>query len=193
MRVLSRSMQRRVSGMLVWPESLEQILLFMEHGGSVLWGIFALSLVLWSLIIERYVYLLLTFPKYLEQTMEGWRSRSDTSSWAAHKIREARLSEVSLHLTRSLSLIKTLVAVCPLLGLLGTVTGMIHVFDVIAIQGSSNPRAMAAGISMATMPTMAGMVVALPGLYFCLQLEYHIKRSVEQLGDLLRIERGNSV
>ena len=143
MRALSRSMQRRVSGMPAWPESFEQILLFMERGGYVLWGIFALSLVLWSLIIERYVYLLLTYPKTLKQTMESWRSRSDTSSWAAHRIREAWLSEVSLQLTRSLSLIKTLVAVCPLLGLLGTVTGMIHIFDVIAVEGSSNARAMA--------------------------------------------------
>ena len=171
--------------MSVWPESFEQILLFIERGGNVLWGIFAVSLVLWSLIIERYVYLLRTYPKYLEQTIESWRSRSDTSSWAARKIREAWLSEVSLHLTRSLSLIKTLVALCPLLGLLGTVTGMIHIFDVIAIQGSSNTRAMAAGISMATMPTMAGMVVALSGLFFSSQLQHRAGLERQRAAELL--------
>ena len=176
--------------MLVWPESFEQILLFMERGGNVLWGIFALSLVLWSLIIERYVYLLLTYPKYLKQTMESWRSRSDTSSWAAHRIREAWLSEVSLHLTRSLSLIKTLVAVCPLLGLLGTVTGMIHVFDVIAIHGSSNTRAMAAGISMATIPTMAGMVIALSGLFFSSQLQHRAGLERQLAAELLYASEG---
>ncbi len=171
--------------MPVWPESFEQILLFMERGGNVLWGIFAISLVLWSLIIERYVYLLLTHPKYLKKTVNSWRSRSDRSSWAADKIREAWLSEVSLQLTRSLSLIKTLIAVCPLLGLLGTVTGMIHVFDVIAIQGSSNARAMAAGISMATMPTMAGMVIALSGLFFSGQLQHRAGMERQRAAELL--------
>jgi hypothetical protein len=39
---------------------------------------------------------------------------------------------------------------------------------------------------------MAGMVVALPGLYFCLQLEHQVKRSVEQLGDQLRFPGGTS-
>lgn len=185
MRVLSHCTQRKVSGMPVWPESLEQILLFMERGGTVLWGIFAVSLVLWSLIIERYVYLRLSHPKYLKQMMENWRSRSDTNSWAAHKIREAWLSEASLHLTRSLSLIKALVAVCPLLGLLGTVTGMIHVFDVMAIQGSDNARAMAAGVSMATMPTMAGMVVALSGLFFSSQLQHKAGLERQRAAELL--------
>ncbi len=43
--------------------------------------------------------------------------------------------------------IRTLVAMCPLIGLLGTVTGMIGVFEVMAQQGTGNPRLMAAGIS----------------------------------------------
>lgn len=53
-----------------------------------------------------------------------------------------------------------------MLGLLGTVTGMISVFDVMANQGSSNPKLMASGISLATLPTMAGMVAALTGMFF---------------------------
>ncbi len=61
-----------------------------------------------------------------------------------------------------------LVAICPMLGLLGTVTGMISVFDVMATQGSSQPRLMASGISLATLPTMAGMVAALArDVYSC--------------------------
>ena len=171
--------------MPVWPESLEQILSFMESGGNVLWGIFVVSLLLWSLIIERYTYLLLAFPKYLNQIKSNWQSRKDQHSWSARKIREAWLSEASLRLTRSLSLINTLVALCPLLGLLGTVTGMIHVFDVIAIQGNSNTRAMAAGISMATIPTMAGMVVALSGLFFSSQLHHRVGQERQRISDLL--------
>lgn len=79
--------------------------------------------------------------------------------------------------------IKTLVAICPMIGLLGTVTGMISVFDVMAVQGTSNARLMAAGISMATMPTMAGMVAALSGVFFSTRLDAKMKISLEKLKD----------
>ena len=54
---------------------------------------------------------------------------------------------------------------CPLFGLLGTVTGMIAVFDVMAHKGLGNPRLMASGVSQATLPTMVSMVMALVGLF----------------------------
>ena len=171
--------------MLSWPEFLETILRFMESGGYVLWGIFGVSLLLWSLIIERYIYFHLIHPRHFKQVLDGWRTRNDMSSWFACKIRQAILSEITLRLTRGLSTIKVLVAVCPLLGLLGTVTGMIHVFDVLAIQGNDNPRAMAAGISMATTPTMAGMVVALSGLFFSARLQQRTVLERRKVADLL--------
>ncbi len=173
--------------MLFWPEALEQILQFMESGGYVLWGIFGVSLVLWSLIIERYIYIHLAYPRHFKQVLEGWQTRRDMSSWFAHKIRQAMISEITLRLTRYLSTIKVLVAVCPLLGLLGTVTGMIHVFDVLAIQGNGNTRAMAAGISMATTPTMAGMVVALSGFFFSSRLQQRVVLERRKVADLLAV------
>ena len=83
-------------------------------------------------------------------------------------------------------MIKSLIAVCPLLGLLGTVTGMIAVFDVMTLSGSGNARALADGISMATVPTMAGMVAALSGVYFGTWLEHRVQIETEQLQDQLR-------
>ena len=120
---------------------------------------------------------------------QTWQQVSRRRENLARYIRTALVSEARIRLNGSLPLIRTLVAVCPLLGLLGTVTGMIQVFDVVGSLGTGNARAMASGISRATLQTMAGMVVALPGLYVCLQLEYQIKRSVEQLGDQLRFGR----
>jgi biopolymer transport protein ExbB len=87
-------------------------------------------------------------------------------------------------------MIKTLVAVCPLLGLLGTVTGMIEVFDVMAMVGSGNARAMASGVYMATIPTMAGMVAALSGVYFIARLERLARRKIVKVKDTLVLERG---
>ena len=71
------------------------------------------------------------------------------------------ISEISLDLKSTMPMIETLVVVCPLLGLLGTVTGMIEVFYVMALTGGGDAKSMAGGVSKATIPTMAGMVGAL--------------------------------
>jgi biopolymer transport protein ExbB len=159
---------------------------FLSAGGPLLGVLFGLSLVLWSLIIERYTYFVWGHPRHLADIEARWRERSDTTSWFANKIRQAMISEVSLRLNRSLPLIKALIAVCPLLGLLGTVTGMIRVFDVMAYVGSGNARAMADGVSMATIPTMAGMVIALSGLFFSSHLSRRAVLETQRAADCLR-------
>jgi len=92
---------------------------------------------------------------------------------------------VNLESRRYLLVVKTLMAVLPLLGLLGTVTGMISVFDVMAFAGTGNARLMAAGVSKATIPTMSGLVAALSGLYFATWFEQRAGREVERVEDLL--------
>jgi biopolymer transport protein ExbB len=67
-------------------------------------------------------------------------------------------------LTARLAVIGVLVAIAPLLGLLGTVTGMMTTFDVLAIFGTGNAKAMAGGISEALITTQTGLLVAIPGL-----------------------------
>jgi len=69
------------------------------------------------------------------------------------------------------------------LGLLGTVTGMIEVFEVMAQSGSGNPRSMAAGVSKATIPTMAGMVAALSGVAMYAWLNKKVAWEREQLSE----------
>jgi biopolymer transport protein ExbB len=64
-----------------------------------------------------------------------------------------------------LGFIGALAAVAPLMGLLGTVIGMIVTFDVISVFGTGNARAMAGGISEALITTQTGLLVAIPGLY----------------------------
>ena len=77
-----------------------------------------------------------------------------------------------------------LIAICPLLGLLGTVTGMISVFEVMAEVGTGNARLMAGGISLATIPTMAGMVCALSGICFVNRIEYQSKKEQQKAEEL---------
>ncbi|HDZ57574.1 MAG TPA: MotA/TolQ/ExbB proton channel family protein [Pseudomonas xinjiangensis] len=67
---------------------------------------------------------------------------------------------------RYLSTLGTIAAITPLLGLLGTVVGMIDVFSAIMIQGTGNTGALAGGISTALVTTAAGLTVAIPALFF---------------------------
>ena len=76
-------------------------------------------------------------------------------------IENAAIHEMS-RLEKRLMILATVVTVGPLLGFLGTVTGMINSFDALAAQGLSNPGAVAAGISEALITTAAGLIVALP-------------------------------
>jgi biopolymer transport protein ExbB len=79
---------------------------------------------------------------------------------------ELKLSEAALKempgLTKGLLLIKVISVVAPLMGLLGTVTGMIKTFQVITLYGAGDPKMMAGGISQALMTTVLGLVVAIP-------------------------------
>lgn len=159
---------------------------FIELGGNVLWAIMAVLFLMWTFILERLWYVYRVYPVRKASVLELWRSRSDTASWYARRIREGLVSETSLALKRNVGLIRVLIAVCPLLGLLGTVTGMIAVFDVMAYSGGGNARAMADGVSMATVPTMAGMVAALSGIYFGTWLDHKAQVETEKLEDLLR-------
>lgn len=154
---------------------------FMELGGPVLYLIAALLVIMWFMIIERIFYIRGPHKKAVQAAMDEWESRKERSSWTAHQVREQLVSNVGSKLKENLSMIQACVALAPLFGLLGTVTGMIEVFQVMAINGTSNARAMAGGVSRATVPTMAGMVAALSGLF----LSFWLQRKTEQERELL--------
>jgi len=159
---------------------------FMELGGDVLWAIMFVLVLMWTFILERVWYIYRVYPARKRAVVIEWDARSDTSSWYAKMIRKGLISEAAIGLKRNVGLIKTLVAICPLLGLMGTITGMITVFDVMTYSGGGNARAMAGGVSTATVPTMAGMVAALSGVYVGTWLEHKTQTETEKLEDLLQ-------
>ncbi len=138
---------------------------FMAKGGQVLWGLAAVVFVCWSLIIERMLYIGLSFGKQQKQWIQKWNERTEHQSWYALAHKKGVMHQAMQQLNQHLDFIKALVSLCPMLGLLGTVTGMIAVFDLMAVAGSSDPKLLASGISKATLPTMAGMVAALAGMF----------------------------
>jgi biopolymer transport protein ExbB len=172
---------------MIWfYEAVGSIRDFMELGGDVLWAIMFILFLMWTFILERLWYFYRVHPVKKRDIMMTWESRADTTSWYAKQIRSGLISEATISLKRNIGVIKALIAICPLLGLLGTVTGMITVFDVMTYSGGGNARAMAGGVSMATVPTMAGMVAALSGVYFGTWLEHKAQTESERLEDLLQ-------
>ena len=167
--------------------ALETIRDFMELGGAVLFVIGFLTLFMWMLILERLFYLKTGHKKMAAKTIQIWEARDDHKSWNAHQIRTRLISQVASQVERNIPIIQTCVALCPLLGLLGTVTGMVEVFEVMAISGSGNPRSMAGGVSKATIPTMAGMVAALSGVAMATYLQRKASRERELLADNLYV------
>jgi len=161
---------------------------FLQTGGNVLFVIMIATFVLWAFIVERFWFYATAWGGVQKRALEAWKRRSDHKSWYAHAVRDKLISEVRQEAERSLSMIKVMVAIAPLLGLLGTVTGMVEVFDVMAITGSSNARALASGVSKATIPTMAGLVASLSGVFFANILDRRASQSVQKLADELVIE-----
>lgn len=98
------------------------------------------------------------------------------------KLDEAVLAEIPA-LERGNSLIKLLAAIAPLLGLLGTVTGMILTFQAISLFGSGDPKLMAGGISQALVTTVLGLVVAIPLLFSHSVIAYLSRSMIQRLDE----------
>jgi biopolymer transport protein ExbB len=161
---------------------------FMDSGGMVLWAIVVLLFLMWTLIFERMWYLRSIVGVDVNRALTSWSERSERKSKHAHQVREKLISEVSIEIDTNMMMIKTLVAVAPLFGLLGTVTGMITVFDVRAFTGGGDAKAMAGGVSQATIPTMSGMVAALSGVFGMTYIERVAEREKHLLEDHLILD-----
>ncbi|NNE37323.1 MAG: MotA/TolQ/ExbB proton channel family protein [Gammaproteobacteria bacterium] len=161
---------------------------FIELGGDILFLIGFLMIFMWVLIIERILYFAINHRQVVKKTVAAWNARPERKSWQAHRIREAMISEVRLSAQKFLGLIQASVALCPLMGLLGTVTGMVGVFEIMSILGSGNARAMADGVSKATVPTMCGMVAALSGLFISYWLQRKAQIEIQLLGEKMTMD-----
>lgn len=167
------------------PEQFHIMREFFDKGGLVVFIIFLLSLFMWILIVERYWFLIRLYPKQRQAIVDRWQQRREKSSWYAQRIRDGLLTELSVELKHNLLPIKTITAILPLLGLLGTVTAMISVFDVLNVFGTSNARGMADGISKALLSTAAGLATSIVGIYFSSDLNKRAKTHELLAKDLL--------
>lgn len=165
-----------ILGLLVQaPNTEEQV----HQGGSVGYVILATGVIALLIALERFISLMLMSAKIRRQLKDP-TPREDNPLGRVMKVKEQypdvaydtlelKLSEAILRempkITRNLTLIKIISVVAPLLGLLGTVTGMINTFQAITLFGTGDPKLMAGGISQALVTTVLGLVVAIPTVF----------------------------
>ena len=149
-----------------------------QQGGVIGYVIVGLGALVVALAVGRFVYLVFLDSKiqrqldHLDQPGDNPLGRvltvfeankSENLDHLEIKLGEAVLREVP-PINRGLSFLKISAAVAPLLGLLGTVTGMIITFQAITLFGAGDPKLMAGGISQALVTTVLGLIVAIPTL-----------------------------
>jgi biopolymer transport protein ExbB len=167
-------------------EVIRTAFLYLRQGGWIMIPLATASIVLWTLMLERLASLRTLRRQDLAiddaiRAVRGHGACVDGEGLRARLVRNfltsrsgfARLDvdilrqcalEEQPRLSSSLAMIGVLVGVAPLLGLLGTVLGMIQTFQVISVYGTGNAGAMANGISVALITTEAGLLIAVPGL-----------------------------
>ena len=167
----------------------------LKPGGIIMFPLLLCSVLALAIIIERFWTLRISrlAPKSLVQDLWGWIKKKELNSKRLRELKEAaplgrilaaglanakhgreimkesiqeEASHVVHEMERFLTALGTVAVITPLLGLLGTVIGMIKVFAQLQLEGAGNAAALAGGISEALITTAAGMTVAIPALIF---------------------------
>jgi len=175
---------------------------YLRQGGLVMIPMVALSLGVWGLIVERLIFFRSMARREDDQSvvrdLDGHPLPPAAATVLCAPVIRAFLRQrrgevlldgriLDLHalrkkqsLRRSLAPIASLAAAAPLLGLFGTVTGMIDTFQVLTLYGTGNAKALAAGISEALVTTQSGLLVGIPGLFMA-RLLYQKARRLENM------------
>jgi biopolymer transport protein ExbB len=162
------------------PDTQERV----DQGGPVGYVILAIGLIGLLIAIERFITLFIIGNKVSRQ-LKSTKASDDNPLGRVLMVKdnnqnvdietlELKLSERILlevpQLTSRLTMIKIISVVAPLIGLLGTVTGMINTFQAITLFGTGDPKLMAGGISQALVTTVLGLVVAIPMVFISTML-----------------------
>lgn len=168
---------------------------FIIAGGVVMYPIILCSIVALAIVVERLWVLRASriSPRSLMTQVRSWMKSSQLDGKKVKELRDSSplgrvlatgllnarhgrdimkesIVETATHeiheMGRFLNLLGTIATISPLLGLLGTVMGMVHVFSTIVLHGSADPALFAGGIAEALYTTVAGLLVAIPALFF---------------------------
>ena len=134
---------------------MAQLQVLLAAGGIVLKVLACTALILWTLLLAKLWFVRVEFPRRFKEAEQA----------VSAKLFRNIIGAAQLSQSTSMGMIRTTINVCPLLGLMGTVMGMIDIFDVISASGVANAQIMAESVARAILPTMAGMVIAISAMF----------------------------
>ena len=158
---------------------------FFDRGGPVIFILFVVAIIMITLLVERLIFFTNDLKKLSDERVSEVKEFSLDNKWIRNKIKLKNISILNSQSSKNLLMIQGLIALCPLLGLLGTVTGMIEVFDIMAITGTGNARAMASGIARATLPTMTGLFISIVGLFLLTAIKSSIEKATLEVKHII--------
>ncbi|ATH08496.1 biopolymer transporter ExbB [Halobacteriovorax marinus] len=139
---------------------------YIEQGGVIMYILLALNIIGFAIMISKFFILTKESKRSSQVANElSDRVKTVTKDSDTNTIIEIAKQELSNHiagLEKGLNTVKIIASISPLLGLLGTVIGVLVAFKVMSQTGLNNPASFAQGISMALITTVGGMIVAIP-------------------------------
>ena len=157
---------------LIWAEQRLEGL--MAEGGPVMWPLVGVSAFLWTVLLERFWFHYRQFPDEFSRLPSGEGSDAERIRSQVH---------LQLQIRRNMHLIRTLTGILPMLGLLGTVTGIVQTFDLIRLFGSADAKIIAQGVSQALITTLSGLVMGLCGIGLGHLLTLRISQEEQRLAE----------
>ena len=156
------------------------------RGGPVLYLLFILTLIIFYIVFNKYFFVYVEKKEWLSIKLDNFIKSNPPTSVNLMHVEKTFLSEFNRNSYQNIKLLDGLIGMCPMIGLLGTVYGMIEVFEVLSFLGTGNPRAMSSGVAKATIPTMASMVITLFGLYFRQDIGAKLEKSNNEIKNLIK-------
>jgi biopolymer transport protein ExbB len=168
---------------------MNTIMNYIDQGGVIIYILLALNVLGFSVMIYKFFQILFAKSKreQLSSTI-AQRVRSENPSLSLQRAKD-EISSSMLSLESGLGIVKSIASIAPLLGLLGTVIGVLISFESISKAGMDDPAVFAGGISLALITTVAGLIVAIPhyiGYNFLIgMLDRHESRLIKEVGEHL--------
>ena len=138
------------------------LMYYMDKGGVIMYILLALNIIGFTTMIVKLIQFLLAKSKTNRIISEVHESFGSSSQGAELALGKDLLAEKMVRYEKGLSTVRIIASIAPLLGLLGTVIGVLTAFEAISKQGLGDPSIFAAGISLALITTVGGLVVAIP-------------------------------
>ena len=153
--------------------------------GEILIALISSALIMWSLIIERYLYFAFNRKHTQTRYLQQWQTTRSGIVAERRLLKSYYLSECRLQSECGIGWIQLFTKVSLLLGLLGTVLGLISVFESQLLTATDSGLQISSSIALTIIPTTAGLLVSLSGLLFASHLRNLANNSVSRLDSLL--------